>query len=68
MRIPMTALQPSTLRALVEEFITREGTDYGDVVYGLEQKVEMVMTQLRRGTAAIEYDEDSDSCTLVVVR
>ncbi len=68
MRIPMSALQPSTLRALVEEFITREGTDYGDEVFSLEQKVEAVMNQLRRGTAAIEYDDESESCTLIAVR
>ena len=68
MRIPMSALQPSTLRALVEEFITREGTDYGDEVFSLEQKVEAVMGQLRRGTAAIEYDDENESCTLIAVR
>ena len=63
----MNALQPATLRALVEEFITREGTDYGEVERSLEDNVKDVMTQLERGTAAIEYDEESSSCTLVVV-
>lgn len=67
-RVPISALQPATLRSLVEEFITREGTDYGDVEKTLEEKVSEVMLQLERGLAAIEYDDDSETVTLIKVR
>ena len=48
-RVPHTALEPATLRALIEEFVTRDTTDYGERERTLEDKVEDVMRQLRRG-------------------
>ena len=67
-RIPHTSLQPATLRALIEEFITREGTDYGDTELSLERKVEIVMAQLQNKTASIVYDEDSETCSIMATR
>ena len=40
-------LSPDALRGLVEEFVSREGTDYGHVDRSLESKVRDVMRQLR---------------------
>ena len=37
--VPYDSLNPDTLRAVVEEFITRNGTDYGEREKTLEQKV-----------------------------
>jgi len=62
MDIPYTALAPDTLRNLVEEFVTREGTDYGSRIYSLQDKVAQVLVQLKEGSAVIVYDSDSDSC------
>jgi uncharacterized protein len=64
MRIPHTALSPATLRAVIEEFITREGTDYGERELTLDEKVDVVMLQLRQKQAFIVYDEETESCTL----
>lgn len=61
-------LQPATLRALIEEFVTRDTTDYGERVRTLEEKVEDVMRQLRRGEAAIVFDAKSDTINIVVTR
>jgi len=36
-RIPCDQLEPDILRALAEEFITREGTDYGEFEVSLAQ-------------------------------
>ncbi len=63
-RIPHTSLSPSTLRSLIEEFVTREGTDYGDGDVSLDDKVDAVTAQLIAATAVIVYDEDSESCTI----
>ena len=65
MRIPHTALSPESLRAVVEEFITREGTEYGARDYSLDEKVRHVMGQLEREEVIIEYDPDSQTCNLV---
>lgn len=62
--IPLESLSPATLRGVVEEFITREGTDYGHAERTLEGKVEDVMRQLERGEAKIVYDPELQSVTL----
>ena len=66
-QIPWTSLKPETLRAIVEEFITREGTDYGDVEVSLQHKVDAVVVQLKNGHAAVFWDEDTETCTLQAV-
>ena len=63
--VPYNQLKPDTLRTLVEDFITREGTDYGEVEVALETKIMQVMSQLRKGEAAIVYDEKSETCDIV---
>jgi uncharacterized protein YheU (UPF0270 family) len=62
MKIPHTTLAQETLRNLVEEFVTREGTDYGDRAYTLEDKVKQVIRQLEEGKAIILYDDNTETC------
>jgi hypothetical protein len=64
MEIPPSLLAPSTLRAVIEEFVTREGTDYGDRVYSLEEKVAQVEAQLLRGEVRLLFDPETESVTL----
>ena len=64
MEISPSALKPKTLERLIESFVMREGTDYGHRQYSLEEKVSMVKRQLYSGTAAIYYDEDTESCNI----
>lgn len=54
--VPHTSLQPATLRAVVEEFISRESTDYGARERTFEEKVADVMRQLERGEAQVVFD------------
>jgi uncharacterized protein YheU (UPF0270 family) len=60
-----SALSPSALRGVLEAFVLREGTDYGEREYTLEQKIAHVMTQIERGKARIMFDPDSDSVGIV---
>ena len=62
--VPQDALSPEALRALIEEFVTRDGTDYGSVERGLEAKVAAVMHQLARGEVRIVFDPDSETTTI----
>jgi len=64
MEIPHTALSQDALQALVEEFVLREGTDYGEFEVSLEQKTHQILRQLDRGDIVIVYDSDSESCTI----
>lgn len=64
MEIPYSELSDDALQAVIEEFITREGTEYGEREYSLQQKIDQVKTQLKRGEIIINYDVDSQSCHL----
>lgn len=65
MDIPYTELSNETLIAVIEEFITREGTEYGDAEYSLTDKIGQVKRQLERGEVKITFDPQSETCTLI---
>ena len=58
--IPPDQLAPETLRGVLEEFVTRDGTNLAEA----DRKIEQVAEQLRRGTAEIWYDRSSGTCTV----
>jgi uncharacterized protein YheU (UPF0270 family) len=66
--VPHTELAPHTLRAVVESFVLREGTDYGAQDAPFERKVADVMRQLDRREAIIVYDPGTDSIDIVLRR
>ncbi len=65
MLIPWQALEPATLHNLIEYFVLREGTDYGEQEVTLADKVEAVRVQLQRGEVVLQYSELHDSVTLI---
>jgi uncharacterized protein YheU (UPF0270 family) len=62
------ALSPEALRGLLEEFVTRDGTDYGAVERGLEEKIAQVMAQLRAGEARIVFDPATETANIVLAQ
>ena len=67
-RVAPDDLQPDTLRAVIESFVLREGTDYGVHETSLEDKVAQVLGQLRRGESHITFDPATESINVVVTR
>ncbi len=61
MQIPHDQLSPEALRGVVEEFVSRDGTELTHT----DKKVEQVMRQLREGKAVITYDVDTAACNIV---
>ncbi|KGT91026.1 hypothetical protein NG99_17175 [Erwinia typographi] len=57
MIIPWKELDAETLDNLIESFVLREGTDYGEQERSLEQKVEDVRRQLSSGEAVLVWSE-----------
>ncbi|RWR02485.1 hypothetical protein ED28_08875 [[Pantoea] beijingensis] len=57
MIIPWQDLTPETLDNLIESFVLREGTDYGEQERSLEGKVEDVRRQLTSGEAVLVWSE-----------
>ena len=64
--VPHAELSPDALRGVIENFVLREGTDYGDRDVPHEQKVAQVVRQLERGEARILFDPLDSSVTIVV--
>jgi uncharacterized protein YheU (UPF0270 family) len=60
-----SALSPEVLRAVVESFVLREGTDYGEREFSLEEKVAQVLRQLERDEARIVFDPETQSVNIV---
>ena len=67
MEIPHHQVPEQTLLAIIEEFISREGTDYGHREYTLDEKVEKVKSQLLNGEIKLLFDSETSSCNLVKV-
>ena len=65
--VPHTELAADSLRAVVEAFVLREGTDYGEHEFSLGQKVAKVMRQLERREAQIIFDPATESVAIVAV-
>jgi hypothetical protein len=65
--IPPAQLSAEALRGVIEAFVLREGTDYGEREYSLEQKVAQVRAQLERGQARILFDPQSNTVTIEIV-
>ena len=63
MRIPTTLLSPVALHAVIEEFVTRDGTDHSSV----ERRIENVMRQLEEGCVELHYDGKTGTCNIMPV-
>jgi uncharacterized protein YheU (UPF0270 family) len=68
MLIPHDKLPADVLQAVIEEFVTREGTDYGAQDYSLADKVAHVKKQLERGDAVISFNQETETVTLLCDR
>ena len=65
MIVPFEKLSPEVLESLIEEFVTREGTDSGYARGSLEQNVARIRGQLESKCAHIVYDEETETCNIV---
>ncbi len=66
--IPHERLAPETLRNLIQEFVSRDGADWGDAGGAMEDKVAQVMQQLRNRKVKVVYERKSQTANIVVCR
>lgn len=64
MQIPWQQLSADALRGIIEDFVTREGTEYGAAEVPLAEKVVQVKRQLERGEAVVDFDPDTGTATI----
>ncbi|MCJ8298201.1 MAG: YheU family protein [Pseudomonadales bacterium] len=65
MIIPYKSLAADTLKNLIEEFVTRDGTDYGNYELSMAEKVSAVESRLSSGEVVIMYIESTESVNIV---
>ncbi len=65
--VPHTELSAEVLQSLAEEFVSRDGTDYGAAEKSLAEKVALLIRQLETGRAKIYFDPESESINIVAV-
>ncbi len=63
-KIPVNKLSPEALREVVEEFISREGTDYGEIEVSPEIKFRQVKFKLENGSAVLLYDDETETTNI----
>ncbi|WP_342754379.1 YheU family protein [Pantoea sp. MBD-2R] len=66
MIIPWKELDSETLANLIEAFVLREGTDYGEQERSLEQKVNDVRRQLESGEAVLVWSELHETVNIML--
>ena len=62
MHIPHRQLSPVALRAIVEEFVTRDGTDHSSI----EQRIEQVLRQLDVGSVELHFEQATESANILL--
>ena len=65
MIIPLEQINEETLIAIIEDFILREGTDYGVIDASKADKMAQVKLQLQQGSAVIVYSELHESVNIL---
>jgi len=65
LEIPTDRVSPEALDALLEEFASRDGTDYGERERSLAQKTASLRCQLAEGALRLLYDLESESWDIV---
>ena len=63
--VPHASLSAEALQGVIEDFITREGTDYGLQEHSLAQKHDQVARQIASGEVLIVFDVETEAVGLV---
>jgi uncharacterized protein YheU (UPF0270 family) len=66
--VPHAELSAEALRGVIESFVLREGTDYGERELSLEEKLSRVYAQLERGEAQIVFDPNTETIDIIPTR
>ena len=66
--VPYERINPDTLRKMIQEFVTRDGADWGEAGCTLEDKVEQVLRQLKGRKVKVVFDLTSQTANIVVCR
>lgn len=63
--IPHGSLSPDTLEQILDDIVSRDGTDYGEYDLSSAQKREQALRSLDRGEAFLLFDTESETIKMV---
>ena len=63
-RIPVNRLSQEALQGIIGEFISRDGTDYGEVEASTETKFSYVKQKLENGLAVLIFDDEAETTNI----
>jgi len=63
--VPYDQIDPETLRNMIQEFVTRDGADWGEPGGALEDKVAQVIKQLKDKQVKVVFDMNSKTANIV---
>ena len=63
--VPFEQLSAEVLQAIAEDFCTRDGTDYAERELPLEEKVALLLNQLRAAQVHIVFEAESETLRIV---
>ena len=64
--IPVNKLSPQALEGVIDEFISREGTDYGAIEAPREMKFTQVKQKLQAGAAVLVFDDETETTNILL--
>jgi uncharacterized protein YheU (UPF0270 family) len=64
-RVPWQELSRDALQGVIESFVLREGTDYGERELTMDAKCAQVRRALERGEAYVMFDPQTNSVSIV---
>jgi uncharacterized protein len=67
-RIPVNKLSTQALQGVIEEFISRDGTDYGEIAVPMETKFRHVKYLLEKGLAVLIFDDETETTKYIYGR
>lgn len=65
LEVPVESLSEDALNGVIDNFIQREGTDYGVSEIAYETKMQQVRRQIAKGDVKIVFDPNTESVTLM---
>jgi len=65
-RIPVNKLSHEALKGVIEEFISRDGTDYGEVEASTETNFRQVKSMLEKGLAVLVFDDEAETTNILL--
>jgi len=63
--VPYQDINPETLRNMIEEFVSRDGSDWGDTGGSMEAKIEQVLRQFKAKKLKVVFDLTSQTANIL---